>query len=519
MSTTHKQFTSSNLITQLNQINSPSINSDQPQNNLYSSTQSGSLDAQSTRKTRSSSTLKPSVPETMGILCTKCGKHVPYLIENCCEKCRSDLSKPEPDEDIVVEINPDFDTIVPKRTKVKIASPSNEEAVAKRTRAARASSSNRKQSHGNSKMEQSKIVVKIAKGNSKTAAKMKKPDKDSLEGIKTIKDKSGTDLKRKTISSTTTIPVQHKKAKLTKDKELTKKKDSSKQSKKQSSNNKHLVSEDRETFSVKKEEDLEQVKLEAESHLEAKVDMHYLQVIASPERRQCTLSASTTTENTTEKLNDFESVAGVTNEDNKDKCTLFDQDELIREIHTNVDRKSPVHLAEEADKATSKKDTGEEGWFMLNEGFDIMIDCHLEEDDFTNIHEVRKKRDEFLLKEKDSKTVDNIESIVYPIEEVIHVGGEFQAKIPRLMEKPPVSKRVKLEEVWNPQRIDRKVYEEFVIKATQVFNTDKDKLNEENTIRLLTEYEYEADKAIKFIKSNMNTCRRRLLLRRRNCVI
>ena len=508
---THKQSALSNLIPQFNQISSPA----QSHNNPLSSTQNSSLAAPSTRKTRSSSTIKPSAPEIMSILCTKCGKHVSYLIENRCEKCRSDLS--EPDEDVVVEISSNF---IPKRTKVKLTNPTIEETVAKRTRAARASSSNRKQSQGDNKTEQSKIVVTIVKGNSKTAEKEKNPNKGSLEGTRTKRNKSGTKLKRKTISSTTSIAVQHKKAKLIKAKEPTKKKNSSKQLKNSSNDNNHLDSEDKETFSVKQEEEFEQVKLEVGSHLESKVDMDYLQVNRSQGKGQCPLSASTTTENTIEKLNDFESVAGITNEGNKDKCTLFDQDELIRGIHNDVDGKSSVQLAEEGgDKNILKKDNGEERWFMFNEGFDIMIGCHPEEDDFVNIHEVRKKKDEFVFKGKDSKTIANIESIVYPVEEVIHVGDEFQSEIPKLMEKPTVSRRVKLKEIWNPDQIDRKVYEEFVTKVTQVFNTDKDKLNEEKTIELLTEYSYEADKAIKFIKANMDKCRRRLLLTRRNCVV
>jgi len=91
-------------------------------------------------------------------------------------------------------------------------------------------------------------------------------------------------------------------------------------------------------------------------------------------------------------------------------------------------------------------------------------------------------------------------------------GGNFQAKVPRLRMKN-IDKKFK--QVWSPEMINREEFLAYMNKITEILKTPSDRLNEEKIIKILTENERNVGKSFEYIKKNINSVRREVVLRNR----
>jgi len=169
-------------------------------------------------------------------------------------------------------------------------------------------------------------------------------------------------------------------------------------------------------------------------------------------------SISTTTENTSEKMNDFETNSNAMEIINQPAFNFFEHQEK-----KNMER--PVGVV------NSELENSH-----ISEGSQHMM------------------------------TADSV---------IRYKGGLYQAKIPRLRMK---SSNKKCKQVWSPEMINQEEFATYMNKISDILKTSSDRLNEEKVLKILTQNEQNVGKSLEYIKKNINSVRRDIVLRNRYSV-
>ncbi len=219
---------------------------------------------------------------------------------------------------------------------------------------------------------------------------------------------------------------------------------------------------------------------------------------------------STTTENASEWVIELEiSPIKESNSGSDAQETFEKQHEPQEEI---------IQIDHEKSNNSSQNDNKEEGsTFLFEEGYEMMIECYSEEDDFVNIHQVVKNKKEYnMIQGCNIEDAENIEKIVDPVESEIRTeGGDYQAEIPCLRMKK-YKKPVKL--IWSPDMVPKGDLERYTEKISKLFRVASDRLNHEILIEILLQNGLHIENAVECVKRNLDVVRREVVLRNRNLV-
>ena len=137
----------------------------------------------------------------------------------------------------------------------------------------------------------------------------------------------------------------------------------------------------------------------------------------------------------------------------------------------------------------------------------MILECYSNESDFVDIHEVKRRIQDFEMIRQNKENPEEIGDVVYPRKAVIHVGEAYQAHIPSY----PSTEHRNCCLLWDPEKLDQESYNRFMWKLSCLLGTSKSKMSEQKAVEILVNQNYNVEQALEFCSSNLDRVKRKIL--------